>query len=114
MGQQRAEGRGRAPDRPRSRAETQQEASAAGSRNSTKLELARLSQNCRHGRCHAARLAALTLGKPKSVVLGIVLAGLPGGAIMAAVCHAETLAHHSGEPCGTLVPALAVTTSGPR
>ena len=41
------------------------------------------------------------------VDLGLAL--LLGGAIMAAVYHAEVLAHYLGEPFGTLVLALAVT-----
>ncbi|HEX5644760.1 MAG TPA: ionic transporter y4hA [Erythrobacter sp.] len=39
----------------------------------------------------------------------LVLALLLGGAILAAVYHAEVLAHYLGEPFGTLTLALAVT-----
>jgi len=54
-------------------------------------------------------LAALLLGKPSGLVLPIALALILGAAIMAAVYHAEILAHYLGEPFGTLVLALAVT-----
>ena len=40
-----------------------------------------------------------------AVLAGVVL----GGAVMAAVHHAEVIAHRVGEPFGTLVLALAVT-----
>lgn len=56
-----------------------------------------------------AGLASLVLGAPQSLLPGIILAVLLGAAIMAAVYHAETLAHYLGEPFGTLVLALAVT-----
>ena len=56
-----------------------------------------------------AGLASLAFGAPQSHVLGVVLAILLGAAIMAAVYHAEVLAHYLGEPFGTLVLALAVT-----
>lgn len=54
-------------------------------------------------------LAAILVGKPASLPLAIVCAVLLGGAIMAAVYHAEVLAHYLGEPFGTLTLALAVT-----
>lgn len=54
-------------------------------------------------------LAGLLLGKPEGVPLAVVLSLLLGAAIMAAVYHAEVLAHYLGEPYGTLVLALAVT-----
>lgn len=43
------------------------------------------------------------------VPLAIVCAGALGGAVIAAVHHAEVVAHRVGEPLGTLVLALAVT-----
>lgn len=54
-------------------------------------------------------LAAISAGKPASLPVAIVCAVLLGGAIMAAVYHAEVLAHYLGEPFGTLTLALAVT-----
>lgn len=54
-------------------------------------------------------VAAIFVGKPASLPLAIVCALLLGGAIMAAVYHAEVLAHFLGEPFGTLTLALAVT-----
>jgi len=54
-------------------------------------------------------VAAIFVGKPASLPLAIGCAILLGGAIMAAVYHAEILAHYLGEPFGTLTLALAVT-----
>lgn len=54
-------------------------------------------------------IAALALGKPSSVAVTLVLAVVLGAAVVAAVCHAEVLAHYLGEPFGTLVLAFAVT-----
>ena len=54
-------------------------------------------------------LAAILLGKPAGVTLVIVLGLILAGAVMAAVYHAEVLAHYLGEPFGTLLLALAVT-----
>lgn len=54
-------------------------------------------------------LAAIFVGKPDSLVLASICALLLGGAILAAVYHAEVLAHYLGEPYGTLTLALAVT-----
>lgn len=48
-------------------------------------------------------------GKPEDIVPAVVLGTLLGAAILAAVYHAEVLAHYLGEPFGTLVLALAVT-----
>jgi Ca2+:H+ antiporter len=45
------------------------------------------------------------LGRAYSILLGIALIG----AVLAAVHHAEVIAHRVGEPFGTLVLALAVT-----
>lgn len=52
---------------------------------------------------------AVALGKPGGVVDTVILGLLLGAAIMAAVYHAEVLAHYLGEPFGTLVLAVAVT-----
>ena len=54
-------------------------------------------------------IGAVLIGKPDNGVLAALLALLLGGAIMAAVYHAEVLAHYLGEPFGTLTLALAVT-----
>lgn len=53
--------------------------------------------------------AAIFIGKPDALPLAVLCAILLGGAIMAAVYHAEVLAHFLGEPFGTLTLALAVT-----
>ncbi len=52
---------------------------------------------------------AIGLGKPAAIGVAIFLGLLLGVAIMAAVYHAEILAHYLGEPFGTLVLAVAVT-----
>lgn len=55
-------------------------------------------------------VALLTLALVPAHGAGLIpLAVLLGAAIMAAVYHAEVLAHYLGEPYGTLVLALAVT-----
>ena len=54
-------------------------------------------------------VAALALGKPAGVTLAVILGIVLAGIVMAAVYHAEVLAHYLGEPYGTLVLALAVT-----
>lgn len=54
-------------------------------------------------------LAALAFGKPDSGFGAIVAGVLLGAAVMAAVYHAEVLAHYFGEPFGSLILALAVT-----
>src|SRR4051794_22849246 len=57
----------------------------------------------------AAVLLALTGGtKPPTVVLVLVAAVL-AGAVLAAVHHAEVVAHRVGEPFGSLLLAVAVT-----
>jgi Ca2+:H+ antiporter len=57
----------------------------------------------------AAALAALTWGSDPGVAV-LVLAGvLLGAAVLAAVHHAEVVAHRVGEPFGSLVLAVAVT-----
>ena len=52
---------------------------------------------------------AVFVGKPDSLILAVACALLLGGAILAAVYHAEVLAQFLGEPYGTLTLALAVT-----
>ncbi|HWT94603.1 MAG TPA: hypothetical protein VN238_16525, partial [Solirubrobacteraceae bacterium] len=54
-------------------------------------------------------LLALTWGsKPPTV--GLIVVGIAlGGAVLAAVHHAEVVAHRVGEPFGSLVLAVAVT-----
>lgn len=54
-------------------------------------------------------MIALAVGVPAGAVGSVLLGVLLGGAILAAVYHAEILAHYLGEPFGTLVLALAVT-----
>jgi Ca2+:H+ antiporter len=57
----------------------------------------------------AAVALALTWGrKPGSVVL-VIVALLLAGAVLAAVHHAEVIAHRVGEPLGSLILAVAVT-----
>jgi Ca2+:H+ antiporter len=63
--------------------------------------------------CWAAPLVALALAGLKVAALPIpawLLAPVLVAAVLAAVHHAETIAHRVGEPFGTLVLALAVTT----
>jgi Ca2+:H+ antiporter len=57
----------------------------------------------------AALLAALAIGKSDSWIAGAVCAVLLIAAVLAAVYHAEIVAHWLGEPYGTLVLTLAVT-----
>lgn len=54
-------------------------------------------------------MGAILLGKPHDPFTTLLIAGLLGAAIMAAVYHAEIMAHYVGEPFGTLILALAVT-----
>src|SRR3954470_4996873 len=49
--------------------------------------------------------AAVGLGTPLIVLCGVALIA----SVVVAVHHAEVVAHHVGEPLGTLVLALAVT-----
>jgi len=57
----------------------------------------------------AALLTAATWGgKPGTVVL-VVAGAFLAGAVLAAVHHAEVVAHRVGEPFGSLVLAVAVT-----
>ncbi|WP_433513154.1 calcium:proton antiporter [Nonomuraea sp. CA-143628] len=52
---------------------------------------------------------ALAWGRELPLVLAIILAVLLAGAVLAAVHHAEVIAHRVGEPFGSLVLAVAVT-----
>ena len=58
-------------------------------------------------------LGALVLpfvwGRELPALLVAVLALLLGGSVLAAVHHAEVVAHRAGEPFGSLVLAVAVT-----
>ena len=58
-------------------------------------------------------LALLVLGaawgRPLGLALGLVLASMLFAAVVAAIHHAEVVAHRVGEPFGTLVLAVAVT-----
>ena len=56
-----------------------------------------------------AAMGAIALGKPHDPLTTALVATLLGAAIMAAVYHAEVIAHYVGEPFGTLILALAVT-----
>ncbi len=56
-----------------------------------------------------AGLLAIATGQEPGNAVAVIKMLLLGGAIMAAVYHAEVLAHYLGEPFGTLVLALAVT-----
>jgi Ca2+:H+ antiporter len=58
--------------------------------------------------CAIAALAATWSSKP-GVVLVIIVTVLLGGSVLAAVHHAEVIAHRVGEPFGSLVLAVAVT-----
>ena len=52
---------------------------------------------------------ALTWGRDLGAVVVIVVAAVLGAAVLAAVHHAEVVAHRVGEPFGSLVLAVAVT-----
>lgn len=54
-------------------------------------------------------LAVLAFIAPQGAPQQLLIAAALGAAIMAAVYHAEVLAHYLGEPFGTLTLALAVT-----
>ena len=54
-------------------------------------------------------ILGLALIQPGTLINAVLLGLLLGAAILAAVYHAEVLAHYLGEPFGTLVLALAVT-----
>jgi len=57
----------------------------------------------------AAVLLALTWGRKPGTVVQILVAIALAGAVLAAVNHAEVVAHRIGEPFGSLVLAVAVT-----
>ena len=57
----------------------------------------------------ATALLVAALNLPFGAVLGIACGAALVGAVVAAVHHAEVVAHRVGEPFGTLVLALAVT-----
>ena len=52
---------------------------------------------------------AVSWGRPISSIWLVILALVLVGAVLAAVHHAETIAHHVGEPFGSLLLAVAVT-----
>jgi Ca2+:H+ antiporter len=52
---------------------------------------------------------ALSWGSDPAPVVVIVVGGFLAGAVLAAVHHAEVVAHRVGEPFGSLVLAVAVT-----
>jgi Ca2+:H+ antiporter len=52
---------------------------------------------------------AVTWGRGLGTVFVVVVAVVLGGAVLAAVHHAEVVAHRVGEPFGSLVLAVAVT-----
>jgi Ca2+:H+ antiporter len=57
----------------------------------------------------AVVVLALTWGRDLPPVLVVAVAGVLAGAVLAAVHHAEVVAHRVGEPFGSLVLAVAVT-----
>jgi len=57
----------------------------------------------------AAVLLALTWGSKPGVVIQILVGIALAAAVLAAVHHAEVVAHRVGEPFGSLVLAVAVT-----
>jgi len=57
----------------------------------------------------AAVLLAVVWGRHPGVFLAVVIAVALAGAVLAAVHHAEVVAHRVGEPFGSLVLAVAVT-----
>jgi len=57
----------------------------------------------------AAAALALTWGRELPVAVLVVVAAFLAGAVLAAVHHAEVIAHRVGEPFGSLVLAVAVT-----
>jgi Ca2+:H+ antiporter len=57
----------------------------------------------------ATVLLALTWGREIGVLLQVLVAFALAGAVLAAVNHAEVVAHRVGEPFGSLVLAVAVT-----
>jgi Ca2+:H+ antiporter len=57
----------------------------------------------------AAAALLLTWGRDLPPIVVVVVAALLAGAVLAAVHHAEVVAHRVGEPFGSLVLAVAVT-----
>lgn len=57
----------------------------------------------------ATVLLGLALVSPIGTLLAIACAVALMGAVIAAVHHAEVVAHRTGEPFGTLVLAVAIT-----
>jgi Ca2+:H+ antiporter len=57
----------------------------------------------------AAAVLALTYGRELGAAAVAVVAVVLAGAVLAAVHHAEVVAHRVGEPFGSLVLAVAVT-----
>ena len=57
----------------------------------------------------ATIVLALAWGRELSGVLVVLVTALLAGAVVAAVHHAEVVAHRVGEPYGSLVLAVAVT-----
>lgn len=57
----------------------------------------------------AVVLLALTWGRSLPVALIVLVSCFLAGAVLAAVHHAEVIAHRVGEPFGSLVLAVAVT-----
>jgi Ca2+:H+ antiporter len=57
----------------------------------------------------AAALLGLTWGRQLSVLVQVLVAFALAGVVLAAVNHAEVVAHRVGEPYGSLVLAVAVT-----
>lgn len=57
----------------------------------------------------AVLFVPLTWGRDLGLFLVLAVAGLLAGTVLAAVHHAEVIAHRTGEPFGSLVLAIAVT-----
>ena len=57
----------------------------------------------------ASIVLALAWGRDLPVSLSLVVSAFLAGAVLAAVHHAEVVAHRVGEPYGSLVLAVAVT-----
>ena len=80
--------------------------SAPGSRHATVWNVAAPLAAC-------ALLAFSAGTKPGAVLVSLLAAALIAS-VLTAVHHAEVVAHRVGEPFGTLILALAVTTSKSR
>ena len=57
---------------------------------------------------------ALSWGRHPAVPVAVLMAGLHVVLVLAAVVHAEAIAHRLGEPFGTLVLAVAVAVATGR